>query len=227
MRERNRRAREYSRLCRTRRWCRRMWVVAIVLRVMLLVLVAWCLTLPPAQEDVVQSPPTREVVEPEAENVLVCDITGYCACCTPYAHMNQRDGKVLTASGLWVDIGEAVAVDPDIIPLGSTVTLGGKTYIAADTGVYGYTVDVLMSHEDAAQAGVVKALVNRTAPPCKGCQRRHERCHGECEDYKAFRRDVEADKAKRYASYSEADFYSMNSARRENAKKAIRKRDGR
>ena len=39
------------------------------------------------------------------------------------------------------------------------MTLGGKTYIAADTGVYGYTVDVLMSHEDAAQAGVVKALV--------------------------------------------------------------------
>lgn len=70
-------------------------------------------------------------------------------------------------------------------------------------------------------------LVNRTAPPCKGCQRRHARCHGECEDYKAFRRDVEADKAKRYAAYSEGDFYSMNSARRENAKKAIRKRDGR
>lgn len=157
MRERNRRAREYSRLCRTRRLCRRMWVVAIVLWVMLLVLVAWCLTLPPVHEDVVQSPPTAEIAEPE--NVLVCDITGYCACCTPYAHMNQRDGKVLTASGRWVRIGEAEAVDPDIIPLGSTVTLGGKTYIAADTGVYGYTVDVLMSHEDAAQAGVVKALV--------------------------------------------------------------------
>lgn len=159
MRERNRRAREYSRMCRTRRWCRRMWVAAIVLWVMLLVLVAWCLTLPPVQEDVVQSPPTREVVELEPENLLVCDITGYCACCTPYAHMNQRDGLVLTASGQWVSIGEAVAVDPDIIPLGSTVTLGGKTYIAADTGVYGYTVDVLMSHEEAAQAGVVKALV--------------------------------------------------------------------
>lgn len=51
MRDRNRRAREYSRLCRTRRWCRRLWVVAIVLWVMLLVLVAWCLTLPPLQED--------------------------------------------------------------------------------------------------------------------------------------------------------------------------------
>lgn len=160
MRERNRRAREYSRLCRTIRWCRRMWVVAIVLWVMLLVLVAWCLTLPPLQEDVVQSPPTRKIVEPEPENLLVCDITGYCACCTPYADSNRNEaGQVLTASGLWVRIGEAVAVDPDVIPLGSTVTLGGKQYIAADTGVYGYTVDVLMNHEDAAQAGVVKAMV--------------------------------------------------------------------
>ena len=50
MRERNRRAREYSRMCRTRRWCRRMWVVAIVLWVMLLAFLAWCLTLPPVQD---------------------------------------------------------------------------------------------------------------------------------------------------------------------------------
>ena len=70
-------------------------------------------------------------------------------------------------------------------------------------------------------------LVNRTAPPCKGCQRRHTKCNGKCEDYAAYLQTVQADKAKRYASYSEADFYSMNSARRENAKKAIRKRDGR
>lgn len=69
-------------------------------------------------------------------------------------------------------------------------------------------------------------LVNRVTPLCQGCQRRHARCHGECEDYKAFRLDVEADKAKRYASYSEANFYRMSSIMRENAKKAIRKRDG-
>lgn len=94
------------------------------------------------------------------ENLLVCDITGYCACCTPYAHINRNEaGQVLTASGRWVCIGEAVAVDPDIIPLGSTVTLGGKTYIAADTGVYGYTVDVLMTHEEAHRAGVSRELV--------------------------------------------------------------------
>lgn len=161
MRERNRRAREYSRMCRTRRWCRRLWALAIVLWVILLVTIFWVMQRPEPTVEVVAAPVLVEVedeAEPE-ENVLICNITGYCACCTPYAHMNQRDGKVLTASGQWVSIGEAVAVDPDIIPLGSTVTLGGKEYIAADAGVYGYTVDVLMSHEDAAQAGVVKALV--------------------------------------------------------------------
>lgn len=162
MRERNRRAREYSRRCLIRKWNRRLWAMAITLWAVLLAVLVWCLSLPPVEGEpaIVESPPAAEtVVYDEPENLLVCDITGYCACCTPYAHMNQRDGKVLTASGLWVNIGEAVAVDPDIIPLGSTVTIGGKEYIAADTGVYGYTVDVLMSHEDAAQAGVVKAMV--------------------------------------------------------------------
>ena len=164
--ERNRRAREYSRRCRLLRWRKRLWVVAIVLWVLLAGAISWTMTLPaPEAAPPVLSPVTAEVLDvadKPAETLLICDVTGYCACCTPYAHMNQRDGKVLTASGLWVNIGEAVAVDPDIIPLGSIVTLGGKEYIAADTGVYGYTVDVLMSHEDAAQAGVVKALVKFT-----------------------------------------------------------------
>lgn len=161
--ERNRRAREYSRRCRLLRWRRRLWVVAIILWMALAAAISWTMTRPaPEERPPVLSPVTAEVLgeaDKPAGTLLICDVTGYCACCTPYAHMNQRDGKVLTASGLWVNIGEAVAVDPDIIPLGSTVTLGGKEYIAADTGVYGYTVDVLMSHEDAAQAGVVKAMV--------------------------------------------------------------------
>lgn len=166
MRERNRRAREYSRRCQLLRWRRRLWVVAVILWMALAAAICWTMTRPAPQEaPPVLSPATTEVSAPPdepAETLLICDITGYCACCTPYAHMNQRNGKVLTASGMWVSIGEAVAVDPDVIPLGSTVTLGGKDYIAADTGVYGYTVDVLMSHEDAAQAGMVKAVVKFT-----------------------------------------------------------------
>ena len=49
-------------------------------------------------------------------------------------------------------------------------------------------------------------LVNRTAPPCKGCQRRHAKCHGQCDDYAVYLQEVQADKAKRYAAYSEGDF---------------------
>lgn len=163
MRERNHRALEYSRRCRTRRWCRRLWVLSLILWAILLAFMAWCMTLPETQESEEVSPPalvqTEGLAYEEPVNLLVCNVTGYCACCTPYAHMNQRDDKVLTASGRWVTIGEAVAVDPDIIPLGSTVTIGGKTYIASDTGVKGFVVDVLMTHEEAHRAGVRRELV--------------------------------------------------------------------
>lgn len=167
IRQRNRRAREYSQRCAARRWSRRLLLANALLVLLILAVLFWALTLPEAQEPEDIPPPLSAVVQSAVlsaakppENLRVCEITGYCACCTPYADINRNDaGQVLTASGRWVNIGEAVAVDPDIIPLGSTVTIGGKTYIAADTGVYGYTVDVLMTHEDAAQAGVVKALV--------------------------------------------------------------------
>lgn len=166
IRQRNRRAREYSRRCWERRWHRRLWILNILLGLAIAGIILWALTLPEAQEPEDIPPPLPAAVQAAVlsaakppENLLVCDITGYCACCTPYAHMNQRDGKVLTASGRWVTIGEAVAVDPDVIPLGSTVTIGGKTYIAADTGVKGYVVDVLMSHEEAHRAGVRRELV--------------------------------------------------------------------
>lgn len=100
------------------------------------------------------------LLEPEVtESTGVFTVTGYCACCTPYSHLNRCGDLVLTASGEWVHPGEAVAVDPDIVPLGSTVTIGEKTYRALDTGVYGYVVDILMSHEDAAAAGARRELV--------------------------------------------------------------------
>ena len=80
--------------------------------------------------------------------------------------------------------------------------------------------------ESDGEVGMI-GLVNRTAPPCKGCQHRHAKCHGQREDYAVYLQAVQTDKEKRYAAYSEGDFYSMNIARRESAKKAVRKRDGR
>lgn len=167
MRERNRRAREYSQRCWERRWNRRLWVLNALMILLIIGILLWALTLPEAQEPEDVPPPLSAAVQSAVlsaakppENLLVCDITGYCACCTPYADINRNEaGQVLTSSGRWVTIGEAVAVDPDIIPLGSTVTIGGKPYIAADTGVKGFVVDVLMTHEEAAQAGVAKAMV--------------------------------------------------------------------
>lgn len=167
IRQRNAAARAYSRRCAARRWSRRLRLANALLGLLILAVLLWALTQPEAQEPEDAPHPLPAVVQAAVlsaakppENLLVCDITGYCACCTPYAHINRNEaGQVLTASGRWANIGEAVAVDPDIIPLGSTVTIGWKTYIAADTGVKGFVVDVLMTHEEAHHAGVRRVLV--------------------------------------------------------------------
>lgn len=102
IRERNHRAREYSRYCFRVRLVKRMWLVAAVLWALFLAALCWVLTLPMPEE---APPPSPAVVNTVAEQV------------------------------------------------------GSKTYIAADTGVYGYTVDILMDHEAAAVAGVRRELV--------------------------------------------------------------------
>lgn len=90
-----------------------------------------------------------------------CTITAYCPCdecCGRWA-----DG--LTATGLPAVPG-IVAVDPDVIELGSTVITDGQRYLAADTGsgVEGLHIDICMaSHREAVAHGVQKAEVWVTA----------------------------------------------------------------
>ena len=45
------------------------------------------------------------------------------------------------------------------VPQGGTVIIGDKTYIALDVGVIGKHVDILMTHEEAAVAGVRREIV--------------------------------------------------------------------
>lgn len=170
-RERMERARDYSRRVRLRRISVALWVLACVLAAALTALaVLTAVGCRMARQSPQASPRTVTAVvalpegEPAEPLSGVFTITGYCACCTPYSHLNRCGDLVLTASGEWVHPGEAVAVDPDIIPLGSTVTIGEKTYRALDTGVHGYVMDVLMDHEDAAAAGAVRALVTWEVP---------------------------------------------------------------
>ena len=87
-----------------------------------------------------------------------CTVTYYC--CEPYAHV-CGDGDGLTATGIPVTPG-VVAVDPEVIPLGSTVIIDGQAYLAADTGgaVRGNHVDIAVAtHQEAEALGTTTADV--------------------------------------------------------------------
>lgn len=86
-----------------------------------------------------------------------CTITAYCPC----AECCGRWADGVTASGLPATPG-VVAVDPEVIPLGSTAVIDGQRYLAADTGsgVEGLHIDICMgSHEETVAHGVRTADV--------------------------------------------------------------------
>ena len=84
-----------------------------------------------------------------------CTITAYCPC----SECCGRWADGITATGLPAGPG-IVAVDPEVIPLGSTVIIDGQRYLAADTGVEGLHVDVcLPEHGDTVAFGVRTAEV--------------------------------------------------------------------
>lgn len=97
--------------------------------------------------------------DPEIKNLGEFRLTAYCTCekcCGQWA-----DG--LTYSGTVATPGRTVAVDPDVIPLGSTVYINGAEYIAEDIGgmVKGCRIDVLFAtHQEALEFGVQKAYIS-------------------------------------------------------------------
>lgn len=115
-----------------------------------------------AMEDVEPEPvettaaPETAAVEPE--NLGTFKLTAYCPCakcCGQWADGITYTGTVATA-------GRTVAVDPDVIPLGSTVRINGHDYIAEDIGgaIKESRIDVFFdSHQDALQFGVQYADV--------------------------------------------------------------------
>ena len=108
------------------------------------------LTLQAEQEQVATEQPVGHAVHDDYTYIGECVITSYCpceVCCGSWA-----DG--LTATGLPAEPG-IVAVDPSVIPLGSTVILNDREYIAADVGVKGLAVDICAAeHQEAAAYGV-------------------------------------------------------------------------
>lgn len=111
----------------------------------------------------------EEVKEPEPELLGEYKITHYCSCeicCGVWAENRPIDESgqeiVTTASGAVSEPGRTIAVDPDVIPLGSTVIIDGIEYIAQDVGgaIKGARIDIYCaSHEEALNKGVIYADV--------------------------------------------------------------------
>ena len=106
----------------------------------------------------------RQAQADASEDIGAYECIGECTvtydCCEAYGHL-CGDGDGLTATGLPVTPG-VVAVDPEVIPLGSTVIIDGQAYLAADTGgaVGGNHVDICVAtHQEAEDLGVTTAEV--------------------------------------------------------------------
>lgn len=165
--------RQYSREERKRRRTRFLALLAVIC--MVLVWVAAFL-------DTSDDDPTRELplqIADPAPVVTGVDILGefavvaYCSCeecCGKWALDRPLDENgeeiVYTASGARAEAGVTVAVDPDIIPLGTKVHIDGLGwYVAQDTGAFtGKVVDVYFDdHAAACEFGRRDAVVSVVA----------------------------------------------------------------
>ena len=118
-----------------------------------------------AEAKVVKPAFVEEVVE-EPELVYLGEymMTFYCSCpicCDQYGENRPVDKNgneiVYTASGAVAEAGKTIAVDPKVIPLGSTVYIDGKEYVAEDVGgaIKGNRIDIYSSsHDEALELGV-------------------------------------------------------------------------
>jgi len=116
---------------------------------------------PVQQEVVVEQLNVAEVEGHDAETLIDLGrfkVTAYCACskcCGPNA-------KGITYSGALPSHNHTIAVDPKVIPLGSTVIVGGNRYRAEDIGgaIKGNRIDIYFStHEEALKFGIQRLEV--------------------------------------------------------------------
>lgn len=109
------------------------------------------------------TPDQTQVTEPRWKSMSVT-ATAYCPCvecCGEWSDEHPSrvgtDYEQLTASGTVPTAGRTIAVDPEVIPLGSYVLVGNQVYIAEDVGgaVTGNHIDIFFNtHEEALEWGV-------------------------------------------------------------------------
>ena len=85
----------------------------------------------------------------------VCRVSAYCK--ENYPHICNNGDSSTTSTGVIPIVGRTIAVDPNIIPYGSEVTINGHTYIAEDCGgaIKGNRIDILFeTHQEALEFGI-------------------------------------------------------------------------
>jgi 3D (Asp-Asp-Asp) domain-containing protein len=101
--------------------------------------------------DAIKDVDEPETDPPEQISLGEFTITHYCACSRC---CGKSDG--VTAKGTQATAGRTIAVDPEVIPLGTEVIIDGQSYIAEDTGgaIKGNKIDIFCdSHEEAINRG--------------------------------------------------------------------------
>lgn len=111
----------------------------------------------PPEAIVIEAEPESTAPEIEWESAGSYTITYYCPCRSCSGKWGRQ-----TASGATAEEGRTVAVDKDVIPLGTHIMIDGHEYIAEDVGggVDGKHIDIFMeSHAQCVENGVQKKEV--------------------------------------------------------------------
>ena len=113
----------------------------------------------PLGETETPAEPDEPEKETELQNLGTFRLTAYCSC--PECCGQWADGITFTGTEATPD--RTVAVDPTVIPLGSTVLIDGQEYVAEDIGgaIKGARIDIYFpTHQAALQFGVQYAEVD-------------------------------------------------------------------
>lgn len=111
----------------------------------------------------------QEVEVPALESLGEFKLTAYCSCekcCDGWAKDRPVDENgneiVIGASGEVLEAGKSIAVDPKVIPYGTTVYINGTEYIAQDCGgaIKDKRIDVYFDdHKEARKFGIQYAEI--------------------------------------------------------------------
>jgi 3D (Asp-Asp-Asp) domain-containing protein len=100
--------------------------------------------------------------EPELTSLGSFTVTAYCCCKDCCGKNPTHPAYGITKTGTKATEGRTIAVDPSVIPLGSTVYLNDIPYTAEDTGsaIKGNKIDLFINdHQRAKEFGIQKMEV--------------------------------------------------------------------